>query len=243
MNEQLIKIEGLVDVIKEEDVPEVISKCYLEIVDIDKKIAEAENDCQIALDAATKQIFAKTMKQKEAINSTQDAVKCITKSQTSITQTQRMLFDNQQKMAYAMKYLLMLGASSIAMNKKVIDELEAKMKEAETGELSKKAADELKEVVELLKDQQNALIKQEKIAKQLSEIKETLNEYGEEIDNLHSANKEQNKKHIEHDKQISDIGIKNKTQDDEISKLRNLLYMTIGIGVVAVVLAIVAIII
>ena len=52
--------------------------------------------------------------------------------------------------AMDMRYLLVLGASSIAMNRVVIAELEAKLKQATKEQLSEKAREELIGVIKLL---------------------------------------------------------------------------------------------
>ena len=100
--------------ISEEDLPDVISEQFEAIVDIDKRIVEAENRCATAKETADKMILAKALNQKDAINATQDAVRSLAEAQTALSEAQRMLFENQQKMADGMRYLLVLGASSIA---------------------------------------------------------------------------------------------------------------------------------
>ena len=142
--------------ISEEDLPDVISEQFEAIVDIDKRIIEAENRCATAKETADKMILAKALNQKDAINATQDAVRSLAEAQTALSEAQRMLFENQQKMADGMRYLLVLGASSIAMNRVVIAELEAKLKQATKEQLSEKAREELIGVIRLLRDQESA---------------------------------------------------------------------------------------
>ena len=85
--------------ISEEDLPDVISEQFEAIVDIDKRIVEAENRCATAKETADKMILAKALNQKDAINATQDAVRSLAEAQTALSDAQRMLFENQQKMA------------------------------------------------------------------------------------------------------------------------------------------------
>ena len=54
--------------ISEEDLPDVISEQFEAIVDIDKRIVEAENRCATAKETADKMILAKALNQKDAIN-------------------------------------------------------------------------------------------------------------------------------------------------------------------------------
>ena len=149
----MFEINEIKDIeIKEEDLPSVISDQYKEITIIDKRIQEATSNCAKAKEVADKMILAKALNQKEAINSTQDAVKLLAEAQASLTDAQRLLFENQQKMSDCMRYLLVLGASSIAMNRVVIAELEAKLKQASKEQLSAQAREELVGVIKLLRE-------------------------------------------------------------------------------------------
>ena len=85
--------------ISEEELPEVISEQFKAIVEIDKRIADAEICCVTAKETADKMILAKALNQKDAINATQDAVRSLAEAQTALSDAQRILFENQQKMA------------------------------------------------------------------------------------------------------------------------------------------------
>ena len=142
--------------ISEEELPDVISEQFKTIVEIDKRIQEATANCAEAKEVAGKMTLVKILNPKEAIDSTQDAVRSLTKAQIALSDAQKMLFENQQKLADGMRYLLVLGASSIAMNRVVIAELEAKLKQATQEQLSEKAREELIGVIRLLSEQESA---------------------------------------------------------------------------------------
>ena len=256
--------------ISEEELPNVISEQFKAITDIDKLIQEAKNRCNNAKETAESMIIAKTINKKDAINATQDAVRSIADAQSALYESQKMLFEYQQKMANGMRYLLVLGASSIAMNKVVIAELEAKLKQATKEQLSQKSREELINVIKLLREQESAFSKQDRMSEQISKHSQIINKHEDELLNINKFNVEQdnvNKKHNEiikentlrneiQDNQIAAIVKKDIEQDTEIKrqsdvdiqhenelkKLKTLSYIGIGIGIVATILSIINII-
>ena len=196
--------------ISEEELPDVISEQFKAIVEIDKRIAEAEVSCATAKETADKMILAKALNQKDAINATQDAVRSLAEAQTALSDAQRMLFENQQKMAEGMRYLLVLGASSIAMNRVVIAELEAKLKQATKEQLSEKAREELIGVVRLLREQESAFSKQDRMSDQIKS-------HGKEIETIHHIDAMQDETDKRHDSLIAENASKNVEQDEQIA--------------------------
>ena len=199
--------------------------------------------------------------QKEAINSTQDAVRSIAEAQTALTDAQKMLFKNQQKMADGMRYLLMLGASSIAMNRVVITELESKLKQASEEQLSEQTREELIGVVRLLREQESAFSKQERMSDQIKshgrEIAsiQKVDALQDETDRKHDSLIAENaSKNVEQDEKIAASVKKDLEQDNEIHRqqdvdrqhdellktVRNLALLGIGIAVIALIISIIA---
>ncbi|MBE6699311.1 MAG: hypothetical protein E7584_03605 [Ruminococcaceae bacterium] len=195
--------------VSEADLPDVISQQFESIVEIDRKIQEAEKSCATAKDASNKMILAKALNQKDAINATQDAVRSLADSQTALTDAQKMLFENQQKMAIGMRYLLILGASSIAMNRVVIAELEAKLKQASKEQLSQKAREELIGVIKLLREQESAFSKQDRMSDQIKS-------HGSEIETIHRVDAKQDETDKKHDSMIAENASKNVEQDKRL---------------------------
>ena len=196
--------------VSEEELPGVISEQFEEIVEIDRRIREVTEHCAKAKTNADQMILAKALNQKDAINTTQDAVRSLAEAQTALSDAQRMLFENQQKMADGMRYLLVLGASSIAMNRVVIAELEAKLKQATKEQLSEKAREELIGVIRLLREQESAFSKQDRMS---DEIKM----HGLEIATIHRVDAKQDEIDQRHDSLIAENASKNLEQDEQIA--------------------------
>ncbi len=268
----VVNFENLEQVdIPESEVPAVISEQYKNIIEIDAKIQLATEKCAEAKSVAEAQVGAKGLNKAEAINSTQDAVRSIADAQAVLADAQKALLVNQQKMAEGMRFLLMLGASSIAMNRMVIEQLEAKLKQAESERLSQSARDELIGVVRLLREQESTFQKQERMADQIAENKKAVKvhtqdiaeirkidevqdkrdiEHDSKIAEINKIDEEQNKKDIEHDSKIAEINKVDEEQarkdaehDESLKKLKILAWLGIGLASVAIVLAVVAIVI
>lgn len=235
--------------IREEDMPDVISKQFQSLLETDKRIQEAEERCEAAKEAAARQILAKGLKQNEAINSTQDAVKSLAEAQTALSDSQKILFENQQMMANGIRYLLVLGASSISMNRLVIAELESKLKQASKEQLSAKARQELVGVVKMLREQENAFSKQDRMSEQISDTKKTVRLHDRAIEKIHEIDAKQEETDERHDTLIAENAQKNIEQDTEIKRQRAvdmahdvLLKKIKGIAVAGLVIAVVALI-
>ena len=197
--------------IPEDQLPEVISKQYDIIVEIDKKIKLSEERCNKAKEIAEQQVQLKVGNNKDAIVSTQNAVKSIVEAQESLSIAQKLLFENQQKMAEGMRFLLLLGSENIAMNRRVVSELEMKLRKASEEELSNAARLELINVIRLLKEQESAFSKQDRMSEQL-------NKNTEIIEEIIEVDKKQNEKDLEHDNLININTETNKKQDEEIKR-------------------------
>ena len=247
--------------IDEADLPDVISQQFESIIEIDRRIQEAEKSCTTAKEASNKMILVKALNQKDAINATQDAVRSLADSQTALTDAQKMLFENQQNMAIGMRYLLILGASSIAMNRVVIAELEAKLKKASKEQLSQKAREELIGVIKLLREQESAFSKQDRMSDQIKS-------HGREIETIHRVDAEQDETDKKHDSMIAENASKNVEQDkrldarvkkdveqdkelkkqqkidkqheEQLKKLQKLTMIGIGLALCALIVAIIA---
>lgn len=241
--------------IPEEEVPDTIAAVFENVVEYDRNVQIYQQKCDAAKDLADKQIKARTMvtNHTAAINSTQDAVRAIIDAQDSLAKTQRLLFENQQKMAAAMRYLLLLGSSSIAMSRLVIAKLEGKLKKASQEELSDIARQELIGVIKLLREQESAFSKQDRISEQLSETVKTVKVHEGEIVEIKEVDRIQTEKDIEHDELIAENATKNIEQDAEIlrqmkedekhdvliKKVKRLAVAGVTIAILALILAII----
>lgn len=188
--------------IKEEELPEIISKQFI-------KLEELENNVQKAVQSAVKakeqaqnaKVSAGVGKKKYAIEVLQDAVEGSSDALITLSEAQKISFEYQSKLAQITKYLFGLGVSNIAMNRSVVKELMLKLKEASEEDISELAWQELKNVVLQLKSQEDFMEKQEFLTKKVKEQDGKISKNEQEINNLGKQGRDRETK-------ISDIGVK-----------------------------------
>ena len=205
--------------ITEDQLPVVISNQFQTIKEIDNKIKETELKIQIAKDNADKMSKAKSLHLKESINTTQNSIKSVVEAQAILAQTQKLLFELQQKMSEGMRFLLLLGAENIAMNKRVVKELESKLKRASEEGLSTTTKQELINVIRLLREQESMFNKQEEISQTVSKNSELISKHDKDILDINEVDKLQDLKDIEHDKLLDKNNEINRQQDESINNL------------------------
>lgn len=222
-----------------QDLPLVISERFKTISEIDKKIKVAEQKCKEAQERVDTLIQARFFSGNNAINSTQDAVKALAEAQKALLKAQTMLFGNQSQMAEVMKYLLLLGASSIAMNRAVAIQLEAKLKQAEQEGLSESVQTEIKNVIRMLREQQSAFSRQEIIDGRVKANADA-------IEVIHEVDAAQDETDRKHDRLFEQNAIKDDDQDKKdvehdkaISKLTKIALAALIVGAVALTVAVV----
>lgn len=110
-----------------------------------------------------------------------------------------------------MRYLLMLGASNIAMSRIVITELEAKLKQAAKEQLSANAREELINVIKLLREQESAFSKQDRLSEQIKI-------HSSDIEDIRRTDENQDETDRRHDSLIAENASKNIEQDNEIAR-------------------------
>lgn len=211
--------QNVIDDIEEEDIPNIISKQLSDIQKIDIKIKEAEEMCKTAKKNADEMKKLKFGQNSSAINTIQDAVRSIVVAQESFSEAQKLLFENQHKMAQGMRYLLVLGTINISMGRRVVKELELKLKYASKEEISREVKEELINVIKLLKEQENAFSKQDKMEEFLDSTHSIVESNTKKINYIESVNEEQTQKDIEHDNLIGENKRKNDYQDTMLKKL------------------------
>jgi len=222
-----------------QDLPLVISERFKTISEIDKKIKVAEQKCKEAQERVDTLIQARFFSGNNAINSTQDAVKALAVAQNALLEAQTMLFGNQSQMAEVMKYLLLIGASSIAMNRAVAIQLEAKLKQAEEEGFSESVQTEIKNVIRTLREQQSAFSRQEIIDGRVKANADA-------IEVIHEVDAAQDETDRKHDRLFEQNAIKDDDQDKKdvehdkaISKLTKIALAALIVGAVALTVAVV----
>lgn len=121
---------------------------------------------------------------KAAIEGLQTAGVELAKAVQSSASAQKTAFEFQQRLAEVTKYLFSLGVSNIAANRFVVRELEARLTGASKEALSELARQELLAVVKQLKEQEDLLHKQERMADLLRSHDEKLDKLLSQTDEL-----------------------------------------------------------
>ena len=183
------------------ELPKVISETVIDIEKIEKQIYNAKSKAEAAkrdaAEASTKKAGLSFLgkNNKEAIVALQKTSESQSEVLPQIVEAIKELFEEQEKMANAMRYLFALGAMNIAANRMVVRELELKLKNASKERLSNAARQELRNVILQLRAQediQNKLNRHGELLKecneQLSLFKEDISTFKENcIDTLHDV--------------------------------------------------------
>ena len=184
MSTEIIKAKN----VKQADLPVVIAKQYDKLKELEDNVERAYTLAQSASDSADNAFYksAGFGHKKAAIESLQDAVKDLGSAQISAAEAQKISFEYQTKLAEITKYLFGLGASNIAMNRSVVRELELKLKGASAEEISDLAKQELVNVVTQLKAQEDIMLKQDKIMKEVKANHEGISQINADITKINS---------------------------------------------------------
>ena len=184
MSTEIIKIEKA----KEADLPIIIASQYDKLKQLEENVARSYELAQSASNAADNAYYksAGFGHKKAAIESLQDAVQELGTAQISAAEAQKISFEYQTKLAEITKYLFGLGASSIAMNRSVVRELELKLKGASAEEISDLAKQELVNVVTQLKAQEDIMLKQDKIMKEVKTNHDGISQINADITKINS---------------------------------------------------------
>ena len=144
-----------------ENLPEVISNTFQDISVIDKKIQLAKEKAEevkgLAIVASKKEagwsLFGHA--KREAIEALQESNLGLAEALSDMVDANKQIFDNQQKLAQGMKFLFVLGVSNIAANRTVVQELEMKLRQASHEELSELARQEIANIIQQLRAQED----------------------------------------------------------------------------------------
>ena len=163
--------------------PEKISSAITAIGEIDKKIKDAADKAKSAHESATEAAeksagWSPSGKEKRvAIEALQAAVVSQATALVSAVNANTELFNNQKRMADAIRCLFGLGVSSLAANRSVVRELKLKLKNASEEELSELARQEIINVILQLRAQEDMMIK-------LENHDEIFREHKQELENV-----------------------------------------------------------
>lgn len=157
--------------VSEKDLPILLSEQMNKLTELDESIKNAIISSKKASESAKKAKEQSTtfFKRKRAIEGLQTASNHLAQAIQSGTEAQQVSFEFQTQLAEISKYLFSLGVSNIASNRFVVRELELRLKGASDEELSELAKQELLAVVRQLKEQEDLLLKIERVSKYVQE--------------------------------------------------------------------------
>lgn len=175
-----------IDNINESQVPSIIRDQFSKLSVLRENIEKASEKAKQAQDSAksAKNKSAGLFHKKEAIESLQEAVGDLADTQISAAQAQEVSFEHQQELGKITKFLFGLGVTNIAMNRKVVRELEMKLKGASEEELDEFARQEIIGVVRQLKAQEDIMKKQSELANRVKEHESKLASHEKKMLNM-----------------------------------------------------------
>jgi flagellar capping protein FliD len=213
--------------------PEVIQSQIDKLNELDKCIKSALSAAKDAEDRAKKAGDKSAGgrfyqdKKKEAIEELQAAGIELAKAVQSGASAQEMAFEFQKRLVEVTKYLFSLGVSNVAVNRAVVRELEARLRDASEEELSVLAHQEILAVVMQLKEQEDLLNKQEELRKRQERMAEGLKAHDIKIVHVLAQTDDFDLRLQAQDDQqgifanlIDGLGIESKQQKHEISTLQ-----------------------
>lgn len=239
-NEEKIKLPS----IEESQVPDIISSKYNKLNELEESVIQAMDLADEAKKSAgkAKQVSVGWFHGKtEAIELLQDAAAGLANAQISAAEAQKLLFEYQAELTKITKYLFGLGASSLAMNRCVVRELELRLKGASEKDISDLAKQELNNVILQLKAQEDLMLRQQKTERHVHEQEIHLREHDRQLDDLTGQDEEQDrliadlseqdeeqdrilaehtKKDQEHDQRITELTEQDEEQDRSIADLQ-----------------------
>lgn len=151
--------------IQSEDIPIVIGKSFDLIKDLESRIEKASDSAENAKSNAQSAYNkgVKLLERKSAIEALQSSGRDIAAALVDGIDAQKLSFELHGQLAEVTKYLFALGVGSVALNRSVVRELEAKLSGASKEELSELARLEVIGVIRQLKAQEDMMSKQEKM--------------------------------------------------------------------------------
>lgn len=159
-----------VETVDEKEVPALIQGQFTMMGELRKEIERASNNAFDAKEVVINEVGPKVMSKKEAIENLQTATLSLADAQVDAMNAQKLSFEYQQKLADISKFLFRLGLTNIALNRAVVSELEARLRDASEEELDDMARAEIENLLKRLKMQQDIDKKNEDLTKIVKEL-------------------------------------------------------------------------
>lgn len=174
-----------VNTVNENQLPTVISSQFKKLTELENNVVKAMNmAAQAKRKANDAQVSAGLFKKKKAIEALQEAVKGQANALIPIVDAQKLLLKYQADLTKITIFLANLGAQNLAMNRAVVRELELRLKGASDEEFSDLAKQELIKVIADLKNREDIMNKQDKIAENVGKQHEDIKKLNKQIDDM-----------------------------------------------------------
>ena len=174
-------VQDLIQEVDQKDLPVEINKSLTQIEGCDQKVEELLKKAYNALNKADeakqkKANWSITGKNKqEAIESLQDATIANADAISSSYDASIELFKNQRKISKSIGYLFGLGVSNLDANRRVVKQLEEKLKDSSQGKLNEQSKEELKNIIRQLRAQRDVWLCIENLEKSKKILDEEVN--------------------------------------------------------------------
>lgn len=182
VNQDVLQIK--VENVDEKQVPSLIQDQFSMMGELRKEIERASNNAFDAKEAVINEVGTKDLSKKEAIENLQSATLELANAQIDAMNAQKLSFEYQQKLAETTKFLFQLGLTNIAMNRLVVEELEAKLRNASQEELDEMARAEIEDLLKRLKMQQDMDKKQSELRLILKGQEETIAKLSSDVESM-----------------------------------------------------------
>ena len=166
--------------VNESQIPALIQSQFKQVSKLKKEISKATNEAFLTKEEVVASIGKAGGGTKGAISTLQNATIDLANAQVVAIKAQTKSFEYQQKLADITKYLFGLGVSNIAMNRVVVSELEAKLRNASENEIDDLARNEIENLLHQLKEQQDFEYKHNELVAIVKEHEQKI----EELTNL-----------------------------------------------------------
>lgn len=194
------------DEIRIEDLPIVLKEQIEELEQLGIRIQKTKDLAELAKDranAANVKIGLFQSSSKDAIIKLQNTCNDLAEGLLGAAEAQEFSFTNQKKITLITRFLFLLGTSNLAMNRAVTKELEMKLKSVAEDSGNELAKEELKNVILQLKEQEDFMVKQERLSSLIKENTEKLEMIDGKIIQINELDNVQEEKIKENNASIS----------------------------------------
>lgn len=185
-----------------------------------KLVKESEKRAQKAKKAANKasNLSAGFGKKRKAIEAIQNSQKENSLATEANSQAIYKIAELQQRLCDAIKALLSLNVRNLAASRSVYRQLELKLKVASEQELSDLAKEEIQKVMTELKNQQDMMLRQEKMSEEINKQNIKIQQQDEEIEKLKITTKKLQEKQNQQDLDNNETDNDKNGQNEEIKE-------------------------